>query len=181
MEVNVDIKNLPEVVAKLGEVPNAIRFALHQSILYVLRRARTTAAKVVTARYNVAYGAVLKALGTPRISGLVGLLHAGGTRIPLSAFPGKEIAPYGVAIQELKDAYPINLLHAFIRGGKVLERETKETSRYPIRPVVGLALPIMIGQKKDVFPKIEAGMDADLDYELGRLMRGILSGEIIPK
>jgi hypothetical protein len=180
MEINVDIKNktVQEVVEKLGEIPNAVRFVLHQSILYTLRRARTTAAKEVTARYNVPYGTVLKALGEPRMSGLVGTLHASGKRLPLSAFPTRDIFPEGTATLELRDAYPVHLLHAFVRGGMILERETKDTRRYPLRPVMGLALPIMIGQKKDVFPKIEAQMEKDLDSELGRLLRGVLSGSI---
>jgi hypothetical protein len=181
MEINVDIPNLPAVAKALGDTPNALRFALHQSILYTLRKARTMAKKAVTERYNILPNQVLKALGEPRMSGLVGVLHAGGTRIPLSAFPAREISPFGTAVLELKNAYPINLLHSFIRGGKVLERETPETKRYPLRTMVGLPLPIMIGEKAHVFPEIEAGMEKDLDHELGRLVRGILSGSITPR
>ena len=183
MEVSVTITNLKEVVEKVHDIPGASRFALQQSIMYALRRGRTVAAKAATERYNVPYRSVLKAIGTPHLNGLIGSLNVSGSRFPLSTFPTREIFPFGVAIQELRTdvALPINLLHAFVRGGRVMERETPATTRYPIMPMVGLSAPAMIAQKSQVFPILEKALQEDVDTELERLVRVILSGDVVPR
>jgi hypothetical protein len=181
MQINVELKGVPETVDRLKGVQGGAKLALQQSILYALRRGRTAGARAARERYNVAYGWLLKAIGTPRMTGLTGFLHVSGAKAQLSMFPMRDIYPHGVAVQELKEGPPINLRHAFARQAKVYERETKETLRYPIRAMVGLSAPQMIAQRTEVFPKLQASMQQDLDKELERLIRLILSGGLRPK
>ncbi len=179
MEINIALSGVDQTVKRLRSIPGGARTALVRSILKALRSGRTAAAKAARERYVIPYGWLLKAIGRPRISSLTGYLHVSGTKAPLSMFPHRDIYPYGVAIQELKEGPPINLLHAFAHGaGPVLERETKETRRYPLRSMVGLSAPAMIGQKTQVFPKLQDQMEIVMYKELERQIKGILSGEI---
>lgn len=180
MEVNLSIKGIPDVVNTLRDIPGGARFALRGAIIHALRRGRTAGKKMAVERYNITPTAILKAMGAPRLSGLTGLLQVSGSRFPLSMFPLKEIAPFGVAIQEVKDALPFNLLHAFVRGGRVMERVTPDTKRYPIWPMVGRSAPDMIGDSP-LWPKLEASLQKDLDTELQRLVQVILSGGMVPR
>ncbi len=181
MEVNVELRNLPETLGRLSGIPGGARLALQWSILYALRKGRRAAAKAAQERYVIPYNWLIKAIGTPRIQVLTGYLRVSGTKAPLSMFPHREIFPYGVAIQELSSGPPINLLHAFTHGGPILERETKETRRYPLRSMVGLSAPAMIGQKTEVFPSLQKSLKADVDKELQRLIKALLAGQIVPK
>jgi hypothetical protein len=180
MEVNLEIKGIRGVVNTLRDVPGGARFALRAAIIYALRRSRTEAKKLATSRYNVTPAAILKAIGTPTLNGLTGILRASGSRFPLSEFPHREIVPYGVVISELKNEPPINLLHAFVRGGRVLERTTPQGPRLPIWPMVGRSVPGMIGDSP-LWPKLEESLQKDLDTELSRLVSVILAGGIIPR
>jgi hypothetical protein len=182
MEIDIKIKGIPETIARLRRVPGGTRVALQWSIRRALDRGRTQAARAATERYVIPYGWVLKAIGRPHISALSGWLKVSGEKAKLSMFPHRDIYPYGVAIQELKTGPPINLRHAFAHGsGPVLERETQQTKRYPLRTMVGLSAPQMVAQKSQVFPSLQASMEKTLYAELGRLTRLLLEGDIVPK
>jgi hypothetical protein len=182
MEVNVEIVGVDKVIARLRRVPGGARVALQYSILYALRRGRTEAARAARERYVIPYGWLLKAIGRPHISALSGWLNVSGTKAKLAEFPHRSIFPYGVAIQELKAGTPINLVHAFVHGpGPILERETPQTRRYPLRTLTGLSAPQMIAQKTQVFPNLQSKLEFHLNNELQRLTRLLLAGDIVPK
>jgi hypothetical protein len=175
--VNVELQGLETVAKRLRFIPGGARVALVRSILKSLRSGRTASARAARERYVIPYGWLLKAIGRPRMSALTGYLHVSGTKAPLSMFNAKSIYPGGVEFQELKDHVSV-LRHAFVHGsGPVLERETKETPRYPLRTIFGRSAPEMIGMSK-VFPKIQDQMEIVLYAELERQIKGILSGEI---
>ncbi len=177
MEINISLSGIDQTINRLRKIPGGARVALVRSILKALRFGRTDAAKRARERYVIPYGWLLKAIGRPRISGLIGYLHVSGTKAPLSMFNPKDIYPGGISFQELKEG-PSIIRHAFTHGGPILERETKETRRYPLRTLFGLSAPQMIGQKSEVFPKIQDKMEIELYKELERQIKGILSGDI---
>ncbi len=181
MDVNVSIINLPEVFKRLEGIPGGAYTALRFAIIYALKRARTVAARDTRERYNVSNSWLLKAIGQPKLQGLRGDLNVSGSKAYLGMFPTKQIFPFGTATVELKEAFPVNLLHAFLRNGIVYERRTKDTPKYPIMRMVGLSAPQMIGQKTEVYPAIEFQMEVALYTELERLIGVILSGDIIPR
>ncbi len=182
MEVNIILEGVPEAIRRLRGVPGGARVAIQQAILFGLRKARRMAAKDAQERYNIPYGWLIKAIGRPRISVLTGFLRVTGSKASLSMFPHREIFPYGVAISELKEGPPINLLHSFAHGsGPILERETKDTPRYPLRTMFGLSAPKMIGQRTQVFPELQSQIKKEVEPELKRLVELVLSGHIVPK
>jgi hypothetical protein len=182
MEVNVEIVGVDRVISRLRRVPGGVRVALRWSILYALRRGRTEAARAARERYIIPYGWLLKAIGRPRISALSGWLNVSGAKAKLSEFPHRSIFPYGTVVQELKEGPPINLVHSFVHGsGPILERETPQTKRYPLRTITGLSAPQMIGQKTQVFPNLQNKLQFHLNVEMQRLTRLLLAGDIVPK
>ncbi len=180
MEVNVQLLGVDDAVKRLRGIPGGARLALQWSIISALRKGRTAAAKAARERYIIPYGWLLKSIGRPRISALTGYLHVSGTKAPLSMFKPKDIYPGGISFQELKEG-PSIIRHAFTHGGPILERETKETRRYPLRTLFGLSAPQMIGQKTEVFPKLQQSLQKDVDIELQRLIKALLAGQIVPK
>src|SRR5258708_15935658 len=117
--ISVDAPYLQDVINALSAYPKVVKSAIHFSIKDALRAGRTTLIgrgehnEGITSRYNVNYNEMLAAIGNPKVFGMSGILNISGHRIPLSEFPNREIFPYGVAIAELKEGPPINILHAF--------------------------------------------------------------------
>src|SRR6266478_2950864 len=127
MDITIQLRGVDDVIRRLQSVPDGARWAMHHAI---------------KDRYNVPYGWVQGSIGTPKVTGLNGRLDIKGTRVPLYLFPHRDIFPYGVAIQEVKDALPINLLHAFVpKGwgpkGKIYQREAAGAPRMPIHWIMG--------------------------------------------
>jgi hypothetical protein len=182
MDINIELRGVDETRKTLENIPGGLNFALRGAIRHVLQRGKTEIARAVQKRYNVpSYGWLLRAIGTPRFTGPTsGMIRVSGSKISLGMIPGlRDIFPGGVTVPELRDAPPIALLHAFARAGKVLERETP--GRYPLRTMFGLSVPAMAAQRTEVMPQIQATLQRNLDDELQRLVRLVLSGDIHPR
>jgi hypothetical protein len=184
MELNIELRGVDEARKTLENIPGGLHFALRGAISHVLQRSKTEIARAVQKRYAVpSYGWILRAIGRPRFTGPTSaMISVSGSKVSLGMIPGmRDIFPGGVTVPERRDAPPISLLHAFARSGRVYMRETPQTKTYPIKTVFGLSVPAMAAQRTEVMPQIQERLQADLDTELQRLIRGVLSGSITPR
>jgi hypothetical protein len=185
MDISVQISNIKEVTEALQNVPNGARFALHHSIKDARESGRTALTKAIRGRYNVPYRWVLNAIGKPLVKDISGWLFVSGTKVPLYLFPHRDIYPYGVAISEVKDDPPINLLHAFSPGHKgararIYQREGDHAPSMPIRWIMGLSVPEMAGETKHVQPIVEKAMSDEYYRSINNLIKQYLNGTLIP-
>jgi hypothetical protein len=196
MDIQIQLKGVQDVIDRLKEIPDGARWAIHHSIKDALATGKTEITKAIRDRYNVPYGWVQSAIGNMRVQGLTGSMQIAGTRVPLYLFPHRDIYPYGVAIEEIKDAPPINLLHAFTPGNKgvrgnsrlkIYQREGPGGERYPIRWIMGLSVPQMAGEIDHIVPRVEHAMEyghpGQKDGYYNRMEHYInmfLSGSLVP-
>ncbi len=164
MDITIQLRGVDDVIRRLQSVPDGARWAMHHAIKDALATGKTEMTRAIRDRYNVPYGWVQGSIGTPKVTGLNGRLDIKGTRVPLYLFPHRDIFPYGVAIQEVKDALPINLLHAFVpKGwgpkGKIYQREAAGAPRMPIHWIMGLSVPEMAGEIAHIKPRVEQAME----------------------
>ena len=161
---NVSIPDLSAIIKHLAATPKEVQRILKFATMDALGQGRTTLIgrgpakemEGIRARYNIGYNKILKAIGKPRYQGLGAALDISGPKIPLQDFgQSRDIYPYGVAVTELKDGYPVNILHAFKRNGKIYQREGPKAPRMPIRWVPGLAVAEMAAQHTQVMPAVE--------------------------
>jgi hypothetical protein len=179
-EINIELRGIPEVTQRLQSTPGAVRWALAQSILRALTKSKSAAVGFARERYLAPVRDLRAAIGTPRLSGLSGFLRISGAKLPLSMFPWRAIAGGGgVEVQELRNSPAMVFRHAF--NERIFERKTKEVKRFPIVKMFASSVPAMIGERKEVFPKLKEKLDTDVHAELDRLVRLILSGAVKPR
>jgi hypothetical protein len=178
-ELNIRVDGIPEVIEKLQGLPDATRWCLQQSILHCLRHGKAESSRIVRSRYLIGARNVLAAIGTPRLSGVSsGFIRATGSKFPLSMFPHQLFEGRGIQIQEMAEGPPVTLRHAF--NERIFERKTPQTARYPIMRMVSAASVPQALAEKHVFPKLQDVLQRDVNSELQRLVRGVLSGAIKP-
>jgi hypothetical protein len=160
----ITIPDLSPILKHLAATPKEVQRILRLATMDAVGQGRTTligrgpAAEMegIRARYNIGYNKILSAIKKPRYQGLGAVLDISGPKIPLQDFgQSRDIYPYGVAVTELKDGYPVNILHAFKRNGKIYQREGPKAARIPIRWVPGLAVAEMAKQHTQVYPAVE--------------------------
>jgi hypothetical protein len=180
MEINVEVRGVDQVVDRLSSLPGAATWVLKMAILKSLRGGRAAAQRFARERYNVAPAYLKQAVGQPRLSGISGFLRIVGNKIPLAAFPHKDVFPRGAEISELKNAPVIALRHAFAKTAfnQVYERPVKGQRGLPILRMAGLSVPQMVGERKENWPKLQENLETTAILEIQRLTRLILSGEI---
>jgi hypothetical protein len=124
----VSIPDLSAILKHLAATPKEVQRILKFATVDAAAQGRTTLIgrgpakdmEGIRSRYNIGYNKVLAAINKPRMLGLGAILDISGPRLPLQDFgQSRDIFPYGVAVTELKDGYPVNLLHAFKRNGKI--------------------------------------------------------------
>jgi hypothetical protein len=180
LDISWRVENLDEVTAKLSAIPGGAAFAVSHAIMDTLRAVRTQAARAARERYNVPYGWVLKAFGTPQVMGMYGLLRSTGARAPLHLFPHSDQRPSGVQVQEVK-GHAMLIRHAFheaVHGRGSGYTGARGSARYPIHAIVGRAAPQMIDEQSQVWPKVEAFERAKLQERLAHYIGAILGGDI---
>jgi hypothetical protein len=180
IDISWRVENLDKVISDLSKIPGGAAFAVSHAIMDTLRAVRTQAARSARERYNIPYGWVLKAFGTPRVMGMYGLLRSTGARAPLHLFPHSDQRPSGVQVQEVKGSTML-IRHAFREA--VVGRGSGYTGyrgapRYPTHAIVGRAAPQMIDEQSTVWPKIEAFERSKLQERLAHYIGAILGGDI---
>lgn len=189
MDISIQLQGVPEVIEALKGVPMGARWAIHHAIKDSLDTAKTEITRAIRERYNVPYGIVLAATGRPNVSGLTGWLEVKGSRVPLYLFPHRDIYPFGVAVQELQEGIPINLLHAFTPGNKgqrgnsrmkIYQREESGAPRLPIRWIMGLSVPEMAGETQHIQPRVEKAMEEQYYNRIEHYIQQFLRGNLIP-
>jgi hypothetical protein len=176
-EANVTLEGLPQVFERLRSIPGGATLGLKLAIAKGLRGSRTLISTEVKSRY-LAPPAWLKAsIGQPRVTGLSGFVRISGAKAKLAQFGFRDIAPYGTAVQELREGLPSQILHAFVRGAQIYGREHSDTKRYPIRVLTGLSVSGMAGGKA-LLPKINTQLKSSAMNELQRIIPLILTGVI---
>src|SRR5438876_10704477 len=132
VDIELKVENLDKVFSQLSAVPGGASFAIGNAIRDALAGARTQIARAARERYKVPYGWMLKSIGRPMVAGMTGTLQVAGTKASLSLFPFRDMNPRGTQVQEMVTHY-MTLRHAFVRGGKVFQRQGPGASRYPLR------------------------------------------------
>jgi hypothetical protein len=181
-DIQISLEHLDEVQKILAGIPGGTKLVLEQSILTALRKGKSVAKAAVKARYaGVPPAWLTKALGTPRLAGpLQGLLRVASAPLPLGQIRGiEDIRPLGVVSPVLLDRAPLSLIHAFMRSGKVLERTSP--SRTPLRQLYSASAPQMVGEKSEVYPRLEFEISYSLYSEMQRLLPLVLEGTVRPR
>jgi hypothetical protein len=177
--INIEIKGIDQISKTLENIPGGTRLALQSAILWTLRRGKAAARRLAKERYNFPPAWMAAQIGQPRLSGITsGLLRISGSRLPLGMVPGLvDTGVTGVRVPEMRGRPELELLHAFARTGRVLERTSP--SRLPLRSLVGASAAAMVGV--GVWPQLQKSLQQDLNTELQRLVRLILDGSIVPR
>jgi hypothetical protein len=182
MDVQIKILGLDDIRKRLEAIPKGFDWVLRQTIRSALNKARTVADKAIREKYGIRQQASLRGIGKPYVSGsLWGVIHSSGKRLSVQDYVGIKVSHNGITIPWLKNA-PATYEHAFQHGksGPIMEREGR--ARYPLEIIKAPAsIPEMLGQQKDIQPKIEAAMKTEAESELERLCRLVLSQGGIPK
>jgi hypothetical protein len=179
-EVNVTLSGLPQVFERLRSIQGGANLALKLALAKGLRGSRALISKEVKSRYNAPPAWLRASIGQPRLTGLSGFVRISGQKAKLSMFGFRDIAPYGTAVQELREGLPSQILHAFVRGARIFGREHADTKRYPIRELTGLSVAGMAGGKA-LSPKIATQLQNVTITELQRVIELVLSGVVRPK
>lgn len=178
--INIQIRGLPELQEKLKEFPNGMRRALPDAIRRALVRGRQVASDAIRARYMAKAGWVKESIGTPTVVGMTGHMRSRSTKAPLAMFPHTDLFPAGVSVRELARAERMRIKHGFTPAGinKVFVRAGgRGSKRYPIREMVGLSVPEMLEDMREVYPVVEAEIEEMLYRRLNANIDRILTGK----
>jgi hypothetical protein len=175
--LSVSVPDLAAILKHLTATPKEILRILRFSTMDAIGQGRTTLIgrgpakdmEGIRKRYNIGYNKILSAIGKPRWRGLGAELDISGPKLPLHDFgKSKDIYPYGTATTELRDGYPVNMLHAFMHDGKIYQRQGGAKSpRIPIRWVPGLSVAEMAAQRTEVYPAVEKRIKEALIRRIG--------------
>ena len=178
--INIQIKGLEEVQERLKNFPNGMRRALPDAIRRALTKGRQVATDAIRARSMAKAGWVKDAIGNPVIVGMSGFMRARSTKAPLAMFPHTDLYPAGVSVKELKRGDRMRIRHGFTPASinKVFVRAGgRGSARYPLREMVGLSVPEMLEDMRDVHPALEAEVEKMLYQRLNDNVDRILSGQ----
>jgi len=177
--IQIQIKGLEQVQERLKDFPKGMARALPDAIRRALTTGRKVASDAVRTRYMAKAGWVKESLGTPVVIGMTGFMRSRSTKAPLSMFPHTDRWPTGVSVRELKAASRMLIKHAFVPSSidKVLIRAGgRGSARYPLKEMVGLSVPEMLEDQRDVEPQVEAAIEETLYRRLNDNIDRILSG-----
>lgn len=177
--IHIEIKGLDEFAERLKDFPNGMRRALPDAIRRALITGRQAASDAVRTRYMAKAGWVKEAIGNPTVMGMTGFMRARSTKAPLSMFPHTDLWPGGVSVREMQRADRMRIKHGFTPAGidKVFVRAGgKGSARYPLREMVGLSVPEMLEDQRDVHPAVEKAVEDMLYKRLNDNIERIVSG-----
>jgi hypothetical protein len=178
--INIQIKGLAEVQERLKDFPNGMKRALPDAIRRALVRGRQVASDAIRTRYMAKASWVKESIGTPTVAGMSGHMRSRSTKAPLAMFPHTDLYPLGVSVRELARAERMRVKHGFTPAGinKVFVRAGGRGSvRYPLREMVGLSVPEMLEDMRDVHPVVEKEIEEMLYKRLNDNVDRILAGK----
>jgi hypothetical protein len=175
ISIQVNPEQLNHVISTLSGIVGGAPFAVNEAIRYTLRRVKTKSGQAATERYNISSRWVTGQAGAPIVGGMSGRMIIAGTRAPLQLFPHTSVWPGGVEVEELKGR-ATRVRHAFVPG--VMTRMGPGAPRYPIKPMVGVSAPEMVGESTQVWPNIEAFMEEVMMQRLEHNIMAVTSGYI---
>jgi hypothetical protein len=183
--------NINAVVEALKEMPGVAERVLRRAIKRSLVAGRSVAIASIFRRYNLRERTIREAVGDVKVQGLSGDVDFEGSRVKwMEYLSGRQIRPYGVAVQILRDSAPSNLMNAFTIHGNnpklgVYQR-MPGVGKYPIRPTVGPAIPQMLMQGNqtpedtskvagNVMSKMKESLEKNIAHEMGRWLNGTVT------